>query len=215
MIKIEKFKNNILAENCYVMSDETNECVIIDCGAYEDFEVKDITDYIAQNNLQPVHLLATHGHIDHNFGNGAMFKAYGLKVEVHLKDQPLMDNMSQQEQLIFGQQVLKEPLPTVGRYFTEKDVITFGNHSITIIETPGHTPGGVFFYLKDEKVAFSGDTLFKGSIGRTDLPGGSMFGIIQSLRMICQMPDEVHVYPGHGEDTTIGYECQTNMYLDR
>ena len=93
--------------------------------------------------------------------------------------------------------------------------VTFGNHTFSVIETPGHTRGSVFYYCEEEKVAFSGDTLFKGSIGRTDLPGGSMFQIIQSLRMITQLPDDVTVYSGHGEETTIGLELASNPYLDR
>ena len=93
--------------------------------------------------------------------------------------------------------------------------MTFGNHTINVIETPGHTKGSVFYYCPDEKVAFSGDTLFKGSIGRTDLPGGSMFQIIQSLRMITQLPDDVVILPGHGDKTTIGLELASNPYLDR
>ena len=100
-------------------------------------------------------------------------------------------------------------------YFDENRVIRFGTHEFTIIETPGHSPGSVFFYCKEENVAFSGDTLFRHAIGRTDFIGGSMFQIIQSLRMICQLPDTTKIYPGHGETTTIGNELASNPYLDR
>ena len=215
MLTIKKFEVNMLRENCYVVSDETNECVIIDCGAYTEAEQKAIVNYIRDNKLKPVHLLATHGHIDHNFGNGVIFDEFGLKVEVHRNDQSLMEDMHQQEMLIFGTKMLEKPLPPVGNYFTEDDTITFGSHTFQIIETPGHSAGCVFFYCEEEKVAFSGDTLFRGSIGRTDFMGGSSFRIIMSLRSICQMDDDIKVYPGHGEDTTIGYECATNMYIDR
>lgn len=216
MLDIKTFQVNMLGENCYVVSDETKECVIIDCGASTQEEMSRITAYIEENSLKPVHLLATHGHIDHNFGNDMVLKEYGLKVEVHEKDRQLMENMQQQADLIFGPGAgMPIPQATVGSYFTEDDTIRFGSHEFKIIETPGHSPGGVFFYCEEEKVAFSGDTLFKGSIGRTDFMGGSSFMIIMSLRSICQMDDDIKVYPGHGQETTIGYECATNMYLDR
>ena len=97
----------------------------------------------------------------------------------------------------------------------EGDKIDFGTHQLTVIETPGHTPGGIVLYDAAEHVAFSGDTLFRSSIGRTDLLGGSMFEMMQSLRMICQLPDETKVFPGHGAATTIGEELMHNPYLDR
>ena len=106
-------------------------------------------------------------------------------------------------------------MPAVGRYLSASDVIQFGNHTFTILETPGHSPGGVFYYCKEENVAFSGDTLFQHSVGRTDLQGGSMFLLIQSLRMISQLPDQTKILPGHGEATTIGEEETSNPYLDR
>jgi len=216
MLDIKKFEVNALRENCYVVSDETKECVLIDCGAYDLEEFQDIANYIKENELKPVHLLATHGHIDHNFGNDYVLKEYGLKVEVHEKDKKLMESMREQAQMIFGMTLnINVPQATVGHYFTEEDTIRFGNHQFSIIETPGHSMGSVFFYCEAEKVAFSGDTLFRGSIGRTDFMGGSMFQIIQSLRMVCQMDDDIKVYPGHGDETSIGYECMTNMYLDR
>lgn len=216
MLDIKKFEVNALRENCYVVSDETKECVLIDCGAYDLEEFQDIANYIKENELKPVRLLATHGHIDHNFGNDYVLKEFGLKVEVHEKDKKLMESMREQAQMIFGMTLnINVPQATVGHYFTEEDTISFGNHQFTIIETPGHSMGSVFFYCDAEKVAFSGDTLFRGSIGRTDFMGGSMFQIIQSLRMVCQMDDDIKVYPGHGDETSIGYECMTNMYLDR
>lgn len=216
MLDIKKFELNMLGENCYVVSDDTKECVIIDCGAYEESEFKEITDYISENGLKPVKLIATHGHIDHNFGNDMVQKEYGLKLEIHEKDKFLIDSMRQQAQMIFGNiGNISIPESSIGKCFTEGDKIVFGNHVFDIIETPGHSPGGVFFYCKDEKVAFSGDTLFRGSIGRTDFIKGSMFQIIQSLRMICQLDDDIKIYPGHGDATSIGYECMTNMYLDR
>ncbi len=214
MLNIQKFVCNMIRENCYVVSDETKECVIIDCGAYYEEERRAIVDYIRKENLKPKHLLATHAHIDHNFGNNTVYEAFGLKPEVEGADEKLMEKLPLQAQAIAGV-TLDYKMPPVGRYLKETDQIHFGSHTFTILHTPGHTPGGVFYYCKEEKVAFSGDTLFRGSIGRTDFEGGNSFMIIQSLRMIAQLPDDTTLLPGHGEPTTIGYELRSNPYMDR
>ncbi len=204
----------MLQENCYIISDETKECVICDCGAYYPAERAAIVDYIRDNGLTPVHLLSTHGHIDHNFGNNTIFDEFGLKPEVHKEDQHLMDMLAEQAETLVGI-TLDYAMPPVGKYFGDGDEITFGSHRLKVIETPGHSKGSVFFYCPEEAIALSGDTLFRNSIGRTDYLGGSMFQIIQSLRMICQLPDNTVVYPGHGPQTTIGTELSSNPYLDR
>ncbi len=214
MLSIKKFVCNMIQENCYVVSDETKECIIIDCGAFYEEERRAIVGYIQENHLTPKHLLCTHGHIDHNFGNNTIFETFGLKPEVEGGDEKMMDMLAEQAQMIAGV-TLDYKMPPVGKYLKETDSISFGNHSFTILHTPGHTPGCVFYYCKEEKVAFSGDTLFRGSIGRTDLPGGNSFLIIQSLRMIAQLPDDTTILPGHGEQTTIGYELSSNPYMDR
>lgn len=213
-MEIKRFTVNPLQENCYVVSDATGECVVIDCGAYNENEYSEIRKYISENNLKPVHHLLTHAHFDHCFGCGFIFNEYGLKPEMHLNDEQLYSNMGEQMQMIMNMPLDVE-MPAIGKLLNNKDIITFGNTKFGVLETPGHSPGCVFYYCEDEKIAFSGDTLFKGSIGRTDFMGGSMFKIIMSLRTICQMDDDIKLYPGHGEDTTIGYECATNMYLDR
>ncbi len=215
MLNIQTFVCNMIQENCYVVSDETQECVIIDCGAFYESEQAAIKDYIEQNNLRPVHLLATHGHIDHNFGNKFVEDTWGLRVEVHAADEPLMTSLPMQAATICGLQMEPSAFAPVGKYLKSDDIISFGSHRFSLIETPGHTPGGVFFYCQEEASAFSGDTLFRNSIGRSDLPGGSMFMLIQSLRMVSQLPDDTKIYAGHGGPTTIGQEVATNPYLDR
>ena len=204
----------MLQENCYVVSDESRECVIIDCGAFYPEEKKEILEYIRDNNLTPKHLLATHGHLDHNFGNQFILDEFGLKVEIHRDDEDFITHSEEQAEKFFGMTAV-EPLPEPARLLTGDDIIEFGNHRLTIIETPGHSRGSIFFYCKEENVCFSGDSLFEGTIGRTDLMGGSMFMLIQSLRTIVQLPDETVVWPGHGQQTTIGKEVATNMYLER
>ena len=214
MLNIVRFVCNPIQENTYVMSDETNECVVVDCGAFFPEERKAIVDYIRSNHLVPKHLIATHGHIDHNFGNNTMFEEFGLKPEVHADEAQLMDTLPEQAES-FCNITLDYEMPAVGRFLSANDKICFGSHTFTILETPGHTPGSVFYYCKEENVAFSGDTLFHNSVGRTDIPGGSMFLLIQSLRAISQLPDETQILPGHGDYTTMGKEQTSNPYLDR
>ena len=214
MLNIVRFVCNPIQENTYVMSDETNECVIVDCGAFFPEERKAIVDYIRSNHLVPKHLIATHGHIDHNFGNNTMFEEFGLQPEVHADEAQLMDTLPEQAES-FCNITLDYELPAAGRFLSANDKICFGSHTFTILETPGHTPGSVFYYCKEENVAFSGDTLFHNSVGRTDIPGGSMFLLIQSLRAISQLPDETQILPGHGDYTTMGKEQTSNPYLDR
>ena len=214
MINVQVFTCNMLQENCFVISDETKECAIIDCGAFYQEERDMIIDYIKKNQLKPKHLLATHGHLDHNFGNSYMQKEFGLNPKVHHKDKFLMESIKQQAQLLLGLDLTEEQPKDID-YLTKDDIIEFGNQRFTIIETPGHTPGSVFFYNEKELIAFSGDTIFKRSIGRTDLEGGSMFQMIQTLRFVSQLPDKTILYPGHGESTTIGDELSSNPYIDR
>lgn len=213
MLSIKTFTVNPLQENCYILSDETKECVIIDCGAFTENECKEIIDYIHSEQLKPVHLIATHGHFDHNLGIGAMEQAFGLKLKIHRADEHHIRNISQQAQDFMGMVV--NFTPQIDTFLNGGDTINFGTHHLQCIAAPGHSMGGLLFYCEEEKVLFSGDTLFRCSIGRTDLPGGSMFMIINSLRQLCQLPDSVTVYPGHGPYTTISYELAHNPYLDR
>ncbi len=213
MMNIQKFVFNMLGENCYVVNDETNECVIVDCGAFYEEERKTIVDYIDNNKLIPKHLIATHAHIDHNFGNDIIYNNYGLKPEVNVEDEMLMDKLKEQAYQ-FCQVDYKNTIPPVGQYLHSTDVIKFGSHQFTIIPTPGHTPGSVFFYCKEEKIAFSGDTLFRFSIGRTDFEMGSFEDMNRSLHeKVAQIPWDTTVLPGHGEQTTIREEMFSNPYL--
>ena len=213
MITVKRFTCNMLAENCYVVSDESHEAVIIDCGVMYQEEGIAITQYIRDNGLQPVHLLCTHGHFDHCMGNGLIYREFGLKPETHIGDQFLMETMQQQTTDILGVALPME-VPPVGRYLTDKDAITFGSHTLRILHTPGHTPGGVTYYCKEEGTAFSGDTLFRMSIGRTDFDGGSYEQIVHSLReVLAVLPPDTKVYPGHGPETTIADEIRYNPYM--
>ena len=213
MLNVKTFSVNPLQENTYVICDETHECVIIDCGAFTQDERSEISDYIDTEGLKPVALLATHGHLDHNLGIGYISEKYQLKVTLHRGDERLLREMKIQGESMFG--IIVDFTPQIETFVNDGDEIHFGSHTLRCITTPGHTMGGVSFYCAEEKALFSGDTLFRMSIGRTDLPGGSMFMIINSLRQLCQLPDDTTVYAGHGPSTTIGYELAHNPYMDR
>ena len=215
MINIQRFEVNPLQENCYVVSDDSRECVIIDCGAYYDEESIAIDNYLRKQQLKPVHLLATHGHLDHNFGNAHLFRQYDLKVEICAGDQQLVERLPQQAATLFGMEI-SDDQPSVGRLLSDGDSITFGQHTLQVIQTPGHSHGSCLFYCKEEGVVFSGDTLFRMSIGRTDFPEGSWQAMEQSMAKIADiLPKETVVYPGHGPKTTIADELQYNPYLRR
>lgn len=214
MIEIKTFVCNMLQENCYVVSDDTRECVIIDCGAYYEEERRAIVDYIRGQQLTPKHLLATHGHLDHHFGDNTIYDAFGLQPEVHGGDERMMSHLDSQAESLYGMRLDYE-MPPVGHILDDGEQVTFGNHTWRVIATPGHSRGCVCFFDESEHVLFSGDTLFRGSIGRTDFQGGSMLQIIQSLRMLAQLPDDTRVYCGHGPATTIGDELRMNPYMDR
>ena len=212
MIKVSRFVCNMLQENAYVVSDESCEAVVIDCGALYDMERNAIIRYIKDNELKPVHLLCTHGHFDHVIGNDTITREFGLKPEVAAEDKHLM-NLKKQLKDMMGMDYDNE-VPPIGRLLTANDIIGFGTHSITILPTPGHTPGSVTFYLETEQVAFTGDTLFKMSIGRTDFEGGSWADMTNSLiNVLAKLPANTKVYPGHGEPTTIGDELRYNPYM--
>ncbi len=213
MINVQRFVCNMFQENTFVVSDDTRECVIVDCGAFYEEERRAITSYIREQQLTPRLHIATHGHVDHHFGDDFISKTYGLPVKVHAADQGLMENLPQQAMMFLGHEAIQ--FPEKCEYFHDNDVFTFGTHTITILPTPGHSPGSVVFHLADERLALTGDTLFHLSIGRTDLAGGSMMQLIQSLRSLCQFPDDTLILPGHGENTTIGEELKMNPFLDR
>jgi glyoxylase-like metal-dependent hydrolase (beta-lactamase superfamily II) len=202
----------MLQENAYVVSDESCEAVVIDCGALYDMERNAIIRYIKDNELKPVHLLCTHGHFDHVIGNDTITREFGLKPEVAAEDKHLM-NLKKQLKDMMGMDYDNE-VPPIGRLLTANDIIGFGTHSIKILPTPGHTPGSVTFYIETEHVAFTGDTLFKMSIGRTDFEGGSWTDMTNSLiNVLAKLPANTKVYPGHGEPTTIGDELRYNPYM--
>ena len=214
IMTIRTFEVNPLQENCYVVSDETKETIIIDCGAFYKAEFRAITDYIEQNGLKPVAHLLTHAHFDHAFGAGLVFEKYGLKARFHVGDDGMFKHISEQP-FIYGQhEALQRDFGPAGEHVETSHSITFGTHSFSVIHTPGHTQGGVCYYCAEERVLFSGDSLFCQSIGRTDYPGGNYEQLILSIRaLLSSLPDGVTIYPGHGPATSSEAERNNNPWI--
>lgn len=214
MLTVQTFPVNPLSENTYIVSDETQEAVIIDCGAFYDQELEAIDKYISSKQLKPVAHILTHAHFDHIFSAAFIYDRYGLKARCHQADLPLFEHAEEQMRDILGHALRHYTNSPAGEPLTDDSVITFGTHQFTLIPTPGHTPGGVCFYCAEEHILFSGDSLFQMSIGRTDFPGGDHWSLIRSLhKLLRELPDDVIVYPGHGMPTTTADEKLHNPYL--
>lgn len=205
------FQFNPVAVNTYVLFDETKEAVVIDCGAYNSQEKEQLTDFIKSNDLTIKHLLNTHLHFDHVLGNHFMNETYGLTPEYHEREH-LMPGLRKQC-AAFGMPVDYEPA-AANHFIEEGDIIRFGNSQLQAILTPGHSPGSLSFYDKEHRIVFTGDALFRDSIGRTDLWEGSYDTLVNSIRTkLLTLPGDTIVYPGHGPKTTIQYEKENNPYL--
>jgi len=199
--------------NTIILSDETNECVIIDPGCFNAEEEQQLSDFISENGLKPVRLLHTHLHLDHVFGTRYVAEKYGIRPEAHPDDEFFIaftkDYASQ-----FGASIEQNP-PELGNYLNESDTVSFGNTTLKVIHVPGHSPGGIAFYNENEGVLIAGDVLFRESIGRTDLPGGDFDTLISNIKSkLFILPAETIVYPGHGPSTTIGHEKENNPFLN-
>ncbi len=212
MSVVVDFSFNPFQENTYLVYDETKECVIIDPGCYTALERKELDDYIVKHELKPVLLLNTHCHLDHIFGNKHVAETYGLKLEIHKGELPVL-KAAPQVAAMYGVPMPDEsPMPE--SFIDENDTIEFGNTSFEIFFTPGHSPASISFYNKKEAYIIGGDVLFLGSIGRTDLPGGNFETLIRSIKThFLSLPAQTKVYSGHGGPTTVGFEAMNNPFL--
>lgn len=211
MIQIKSFICNPYQENTYLLFDESKECVIIDPGMYTGQEQNAVLNFISEEKLKPVLLLNTHCHIDHVLGNKFIYDTFGLKPQLHKGELPVLFAVPGYAPQM-GIRYEVSPIPEV--FLEENGTINFGNSSLELIFAPGHSPAHLCFYSKADKFLIGGDVLFYGSIGRTDLPGGNFDTLIKSIKeKVLVLPDDVTVYPGHGGDTTIGFEKRNNYYL--
>ncbi len=206
------FTVNPFSMNCYIYWDEkSKEGVIIDPGAFEDFEKDEILDYIHSIGIGIKLILNTHGHIDHILGNDWAKKTFNVPLLMHKDDMPLIEKAPEQGAM-FGVVFPKPPEPDM--FIDETDTIKFAGSEFKIIHTPGHSPGSVCFIDEKEKVIFGGDVVFCGSIGRTDLWMGDIEVLLDSIKnKIFSYPDDFIIYAGHMEETSIGEERENNPFL--
>lgn len=211
MIRVHAFTFNPFQENTYVLSDETGACVIIDPGMCNTGEEKELAEFIYTNSFKPVRLINTHCHIDHILGNDFVSGKFSLPLEAHRLEKTNLDRAAQAAEL-FG--VNYTPSPSIQVFLNEGDVITFGNSMLDTVFVPGHSPGHLALISHSEKFVIGGDVLFRQSVGRVDLPGANAGDLLKSIReKFYPLPDNYTVYPGHGPETTIGYEKENNYFV--
>ena len=210
MVQIKRLILNSFQENTYIIYDQTNEAVIIDAGCHTQPGIDEVKKFVSTENLKIKYLLITHGHIDHVIGIQPLKEIYKIECLSHADELALVKSIPAQANM-FGFEIDKAPV--IDKTFKDGDRITFGNSCIEVIHTPGHSKGGVCFLLRESKILISGDTLFQGSIGRTDLGGNYETLIMSIINKILPLGDDIVVYPGHGDSTTIGYEKKYNPFL--
>jgi glyoxylase-like metal-dependent hydrolase (beta-lactamase superfamily II) len=211
MLHIQSFTFNPVQENTYVLYNEKGAACIIDPGCYFSGEEQALKGFLEAHNLTPVLLLNTHCHLDHIFGNRFIHKTYGLTLHLHPLEKQVLDLGPVSGQLW---QLPFDNYDGDLHYINEGEGIQLGDDTLEILLTPGHSPGSVCFYNKEHRFLIGGDVLFNGSVGRTDLPGGDFKILEQSIKTkLYTLPDDVVVYPGHGEPTTIGKERRSNPFV--
>ena len=210
-MEIFRFVFSPIEVNTYLLVDQSDDCAIIDCGCYNKNETKELAEFIKNKNLKPVLLLNTHCHLDHIFGNKFVLDRYNLRTfsskfdEMNRKD-------SVQHAKLFGLTMDDPPDPS--EFIIDNQMITFGKTKLLALHVPGHSPGSLAFYSEKNSCVFTGDALFAGSIGRTDLPGGDYDTLLKSIRSkLFVLPPSTVVYPGHGNETTVEKEMKSNPYF--
>ncbi len=204
-LKVRSFAVMPFDENCYVVSDDSGEGVVIDPGGMEEA----ILSYIREEKLKIAAVLNTHGHCDHIGANDAIRDAVGAELYIHKADAPMLSDVKLNLSAFMGFHAESRPAEHL---LTEGDTISFGSSELQVIHTPGHTIGGVCFV--GDGAVFTGDTLFAGSIGRSDFPGGSETELIGNIKKkLLTLPENMKVYAGHGPSSEIGWEKMRNPYL--
>ena len=204
---------NPVGENTYLIWDEkTREAAIIDAGMSNNRENAAVSELITKENLQLKYALQTHIHFDHVWGLSYIKETYGLRPICHADDEVIYSQAPEMTGMF--RLSMNWNLPAIDRYIKEGETIQLGNTVIKVLHTPGHTPGGVSYYVESAHTIFTGDTLFQGSVGRTDLPGGNLADEIYSIKnKILTLPSDTIIYSGHGPASNVGWELKYNPFL--
>jgi hydroxyacylglutathione hydrolase len=210
-MEIYKFVFSPIEVNTYILAEKSGDCAILDCGCYDSSESEKLAAFIKEKKLNPVLVLNTHCHLDHIFGNRDILERYNLRPysceldEANRKD-------AAQHAMLFG--LFMEDPPEPGGFISDNQVISFGTTELVALHVPGHSPGSIAFYSEKNGCVFTGDALFAGSIGRSDLPGGDFDTLITSIKSkLFVLPPETVVYSGHGRETTIEREMKSNPFF--
>jgi glyoxylase-like metal-dependent hydrolase (beta-lactamase superfamily II) len=210
MLTIEKFTFNPFMENTYVVFDNSGEGIILDPGCFEKEEEKQLIEFIRAKKLTIKQLINTHCHIDHVLGNAFVKRQFNVPLSMHKIEVPLL-NAVKTYAPNYG--FFRYQDSTADNFLAEGDVVSVGNEKLVVLFVPGHSPGHIALYHPESKSLLGGDVLFENSIGRTDLPGGDLDTLIESIHQkFFTLPDDVKVYCGHGAETTIGFEKRTNPF---
>ena len=211
-MNIKKFTFNPFMENTFIVWDEKSlQAAVVDPGMSDEAEEDELNSFIEENSLIVKYLINTHCHVDHILGCGFVKEKYNPVYYIPEKDLPLYNHAEKQAEM-FGISINK--LPEFDKYLTEDDKIILGSESFSNLFTPGHTPGEYCLYFNESNFCITGDVLFRESIGRTDLYGGDYDTLIESIKTkLFSLPDDIVIYPGHGDQSTIGYEKLNNPFL--
>ncbi|MGN7784587.1 MBL fold metallo-hydrolase [Niabella sp. 22666] len=211
MLSVHKFTFNPIQENTYVLYAENGDCCIIDPGCYFDEERNELVRFIQSKNLKPVYLLNTHCHLDHVFGNKFVSDTWQLPLYLHETEKMVL-SFAPKSADMYG--LPFENYNGEMKWLNSGDIVKIGDNELKVLFTPGHSPGSVSFYNEKDGYVISGDVLFSGSIGRTDLPGGDYDQLEHSIKTeLYTLPDETKVYSGHGGGTSIGFEKRNNPFV--
>lgn len=210
-MNIHSFSFNAFQVNTYIIWDETKECIIVDAACYQEFEKKELKDFLAHNGLKPVKLLNTHCHIDHILGNPYIEMEFGLRPYIHAAGKVFLQN-AVEHAWSFGFE-LEKVVDPIG-FVEDGEEISFGNSRLKVLYTPGHADGSICLLSEESGFVVTGDVLFNGSIGRTDLPTGDFNLLIESItNKLLSLPSDITVFPGHGPSSSIGDEKMHNPFL--
>jgi glyoxylase-like metal-dependent hydrolase (beta-lactamase superfamily II) len=213
MSQVVKLTYGPFSENTYLLYDNTLECIVIDPGCSNDMERADLIETIDKLGLKPVRLINTHCHVDHIPGNPLIASTYKIGLEIHPLEVPVLRDAPDYAHIF---QIEMEPMPPVMGYINEGDTVRFGDTTLEVLFTPGHSPGSISFYNRADKYVISGDVLFYRSVGRYDLPGADGLTLFKSVtEKLMALPDDTRVYSGHGQDTTIASERKHNPFLKK
>ncbi len=210
-LHLKWFTFNPFSENTYILYGDNKECILFDPGCSSASEENTLSTFIEEKQLTPTRLILTHAHIDHVLGVKFIAQKYKLKLEMHIDDLPIYESAGNVAKM-YGVPFNQGPQPS--NFLDEASKIELDGFSLSILHTPGHSPGSICFYSKHNNFVIGGDVLFNGSIGRTDLPGGDFDILSDSIKTkLYTLPDQTRVFSGHGESTLIGNEKLNNPFV--